>query len=156
MSEPIRILVPVDLSDASSGALDRGALLAGEEGELHILYVLPALSPMEPGVTWGTVTDRTRIEATTPHIKAMVADKPYDAVVHVVVGGHGNPAATITDFAQDLGADMIAIPSHGRTGLARMAIGSVAERVVRYANCPVLVVRRESPEEAVAPLVPAL
>jgi nucleotide-binding universal stress UspA family protein len=53
----------------------------------------------------------------------------------------GEPAEEIIDFATDVQADLIAMCTHGRTGLARWAYGSVAEKVVRHAHSPVLLVR---------------
>jgi nucleotide-binding universal stress UspA family protein len=58
----------------------------------------------------------------------------------------GRPASTIVEFARESGCDLIVIGSHGRTGAARLVMGSVAEHVVRTAPCPVLVVR--PPEKA--------
>ena len=54
----------------------------------------------------------------------------------------GEPAHGIADYAQEKKAELIVIPSHGRTGITRLLIGSVAERVVRLAHCPVLVLRK--------------
>ena len=54
----------------------------------------------------------------------------------------GDPGHGITDYAEEVGADVIVMPSHGRTGLRRLLIGSVAERVLRLAHCPVLVLRK--------------
>lgn len=53
----------------------------------------------------------------------------------------GDPGGEIAAFAEELGAELIVLPSHGRTGLRRLLIGSVAERVIRLAHCPVLVLR---------------
>ena len=53
----------------------------------------------------------------------------------------GDPGHEITEFAERVKADLIVMPSHGRTGLSRLLIGSVAERVIRLAHCPVLVLR---------------
>jgi nucleotide-binding universal stress UspA family protein len=53
----------------------------------------------------------------------------------------GKPEQTICDVAREVGADVIVVGSHGRTGLGRLLIGSVSEHVVRHAPCPVLVVR---------------
>jgi nucleotide-binding universal stress UspA family protein len=53
----------------------------------------------------------------------------------------GDPADTVTRRAQELGADLIAMTTHGRTGLGRLLLGSVAESVIRKAPCPVLLVR---------------
>jgi nucleotide-binding universal stress UspA family protein len=55
----------------------------------------------------------------------------------------GKPAETITEFAREHDCELIVIPSHGRTGMERFFLGSVAERVVRLAPCPVLVLRAE-------------
>ena len=62
-------------------------------------------------------------------------------MVAVLLGGMGNPAIELVDYAADARADLIVVTSHGRTGLARFALGSVAERVVRHASCGVLVLR---------------
>ena len=53
----------------------------------------------------------------------------------------GDPSTEIVDFAKDIAADLIVLPSHGRKGISRFLIGSVAERVVRLSPCPVLVIK---------------
>jgi nucleotide-binding universal stress UspA family protein len=53
----------------------------------------------------------------------------------------GDPGQRITAYAEEVGADVIVMPSHGRTGLKRLLLGSVAERVLRLAHCPVLVLK---------------
>ena len=53
--------------------------------------------------------------------------------------GIGEPGRTIAQFAEDIKAELIVLPSHSQTGIKRLLIGSVAERVIRYAHCPVLV-----------------
>jgi nucleotide-binding universal stress UspA family protein len=60
----------------------------------------------------------------------------------------GNPVHVITDTAKNDGYDLIVLGTHGRTGLSRALIGSVAERVVRHAPCPVLTVRLPQPKTA--------
>jgi nucleotide-binding universal stress UspA family protein len=95
---------------------------------------------IEPSVAWATIDDERRIEATERQLQDVLADGKYRGVqVKVLVG---DPGHSIADFAQDIGAELIILPSHGRTGLKRMLIGSVAERVVRLAHCPVLVLRK--------------
>ena len=135
------VLVPCDFSDMSLVALRTATRLVAEDGRIHALNVLPPLVPSEPGVLWGEVDDASRIEHASAALRETVeAEGVSGAGVHVEIGT-GNPAATIVRVAERLGADLIVLPSHGRTGLARVAIGSVAERVVRYAHCPVLVLR---------------
>jgi nucleotide-binding universal stress UspA family protein len=81
-----------------------------------------------------------RTEQATQAIRERLKDAKYgDLHVTVLIG---NPGHCIVSFAAEQGADLIVIPSHGRTGLARMLLGSVAERVVRLAHCPVLVLRK--------------
>jgi nucleotide-binding universal stress UspA family protein len=58
---------------------------------------------------------------------------------------HGSPFACIVSAARDRGVDLIVMGSHGRTGLPHILLGSVAERVVRLAPCPVLVTRPPAP-----------
>jgi nucleotide-binding universal stress UspA family protein len=66
-------------------------------------------------------------------------DKYASVTVHAVVGDAGRE---ITELAEREGADLIVIPSHGYGFLKHMLLGSVAERVVRLAHCPVLVLRK--------------
>ena len=54
----------------------------------------------------------------------------------------GTPGLEILDYAQEKKVELIVIPSHGHTGIGRFLLGSVAERVVRYSHCPVLVLRK--------------
>ena len=74
-------------------------------------------------------------------IEGTIVSEPKYRGVHTAVL-LGEPAHGITDYAQEKGAQLIVVPSHGRTGLTRLLIGSVAERVVRLAHCPVLVLRK--------------
>ncbi len=66
---------------------------------------------------------------------------PSEAVLRV-----GNPHVEIIEAAEELGIDLIILSTHGRTGLAHVFLGSTAERVVRHAGCPVLIVREHEHE----------
>lgn len=135
---PNRTVVPIDFSDLSYSALDRAIEIAGQ-GEVHVIHVLTELSTMEPGNLYGTVTDDERIHSTVEYLKKKLSDAKYASVkVHAVVGDAGRE---ITAFAEREGADLIVIPSHGYGFLKHLLLGSVAERVVRLAHCPVLVLR---------------
>ena len=73
----------------------------------------------------------------------------HDAQYEVLHGNH--PGKAIADFAESIGASLIVASTHGRTGLARLTLGSVAMEIVRHAPCPVVLSRpptllRESPE----------
>jgi nucleotide-binding universal stress UspA family protein len=135
---PKSVVVPIDFSDLSREALDRGIDIAGN-GAIHVIHVLTPAIAMEPGNLYGTITDETRVESTLKYFDDQFNDKKYaDITSHAVVG---DPGRAITELAQEVDADLIVIPSHGRGFFKHMVLGSVAERVVRLAHCPVLVLR---------------
>src|SRR5512137_1417912 len=130
MSGYRRICCPVDFSDSSHLALVEAARIARREGAaLTVLHV------EEPQVHY---IEGPFAPPPPPHGEGTV-----DAVL---LGAPVVPA--INGFARDTGVDLIVLASHGRTGLARLMLGSVTEAVVRTAPCPVLVMR--APEARVA------
>lgn len=134
------VLVPIDFSKEAHQALVDTLTFVKDPAKLHVLYVLRPLEPTEPGTVWQTVDDKTRID----HIKATFdkefPDEAYQQVKFAVKVG--NPGAEIIDYSEHNAIDLIVIPSRGRTGLSRFLLGSVAERVVRFSHCPVLVLRK--------------
>jgi nucleotide-binding universal stress UspA family protein len=121
-------------------AVDAALEVAESSSSVHVIHVLPELVVLEPSVAWATIDDEDRIQATEKRLRAVLENEKYQGMeVKVLVG---DPGHVIADYAQDVEADLIVLPSHGRTGLKRMLIGSVAERVVRLAHCPVLVIRK--------------
>jgi len=135
------VVVPVDFSDESFAAVDCARdSFVDTPAALHVVTVLPPLSPAEPGVIWNTIDDQSRKRHAELALKERLADPKFAGVpLHVAIG---DPGHEIAGLAQKLGADLIVLPSHGRTGLSRLLIGSVADRVVRLAHCPVLVLRK--------------
>jgi len=134
------VVVPVDFSDNSFIALDTALELVASPADLHAIHVLPVLEPAEPGVIWHTIDDDTRIHHAKQALQERLADAKYnDANIEVAIGDAGH---SIADFAEQVGAELIVVPSHGRTGLKRILVGSVAERVMRLAHCPVLVLKQ--------------
>jgi nucleotide-binding universal stress UspA family protein len=133
------VVVPVDFSEPSLAAVDTALQLVKDASHVHLIHVLPILSSVEPGVVWDTLSDDTRCQHAENTLRNQFAKPAYKSIhVKAVVGDAGQQ---IADLAQELKADLIVMPSHGRTGLKRLLIGSVAERVVRLAHCPVLVMR---------------
>jgi len=144
-----RILVPTDLSEPAEAAWTHARALAKAEGAaLVLLYVAePVLSHF--GVV-GLIPSVTQLEEehdTAARLKLQaLSDEAARAgltVSHRVEAG--KPWRKIVEVAGQEGTDLIVIGTHGRTGFAREAIGSTAERVVREAHCPVLVVRSGAP-----------
>lgn len=134
------VLSPIDFSDESIEALDTALSLTADPSHVHALHVLPDLDPAEPGVIWSTVDNATRAHHAQQALRERLSAAKYRGVnLHV---DFGDPGHEIAQTAEDLKADLIVLPSHGRTGIARVLIGSTAERVVRMAHCPVLVLRK--------------
>ena len=142
-----RVLVATDFSEASDAALTYGRTLAQTFGaSLHLLHVMenPFLrpTPADPHALKAatirhlddqlTIDDRTRLRAT-----------PFLAT-------SDNPAEEITRHAVTEDIDLIVMGTHGRGAVAQLLMGSVAERVVRTAPCPVLTIRHPEREFVVA------
>ncbi len=139
-----RILCPVDFSDASKAALETAADLAKRQGAaLTLLHAYPV-----PGYTVpdGSFVASSKMleelaEAASTHLEEWRKDAVALGVPGVqAVTAVGEPAAEIVAAAKERSADLVVLGTHGRTGLTHALMGSVAERVVRRARCPVLTV----------------
>jgi len=137
------ILVAFDFSETSVSALNYGRNLAHAfGGRLHVVNIADVIStsaaqfyPEGPGDPEAKATTLALSQLKT----VLAAENAADAKPAVRVAS--DPATSIVDFAKELHADLIVIGTHGRTGVSRFLMGSVAEHVVRTAPCPVLVVR---------------
>jgi nucleotide-binding universal stress UspA family protein len=136
----IPILVPVDFSDDSHLAVDVALALASSPQLVHVFHVCPSLILYEPAAVSLLSEHETREQYREAFRKSFSAPryKPLQLEVRF-----GDPGMQIIMHANHLAAKLIVIPSHGRTGLSRLLLGSVAERVLRYADCPVLVLRHQ-------------
>ncbi len=140
------VVVPFDFSDHALAALHKAVSIADKPQQVHVLHVLPYLIPAEPGVVWATIDDSSRIAHALENLTAAVPESKFGKVALDV--RIGDPGHVASERAEELGADLIVVGSHGRTGFTRLVLGSVAERVTRLAHCPVLVVKL--PPETVA------
>ena len=144
MNTPRNILVPVDFSECSKLAIDYAVALAARlDAKIHFINVLfypvnavPEVSiAMPPDVIDSLVagSQRSLDQLVEPHRgKANIGETRIRI---------GDPRDEILHTAEQLGADLIVMGTHGRRGLKRALLGSVAELVVRTASCPVLTVR---------------
>jgi nucleotide-binding universal stress UspA family protein len=137
-----RVLVPIDWSEESFKVQQLTLEFVEKPSNLYVLYVLPNLNAGEPGVIWDAIDDDTRKEYVKKQFFERFNSPEYQSINFSV--GVGEPASQIIDFAQENAIELIVIPSHGRTGLSRFFLGSVAEKVIRFAHCPVLVLRRDT------------
>lgn len=134
-----KIVVPVDFSGESKNALEAAVPFGGE---LHCVHVLFPLSRIAPNLTMDDVTDRDRKAETAKQLQELC--QPFNVTSAEVLVG--TPGLEVADYAKRIGADLIVIPSHGYHGVKRLVLGSVAERVIRHAECSVLVLRRSDAE----------
>lgn len=149
-----KILVPIDFSECSEKALQYAIPFARQfQASLTLLYVVQM--PYAAGEE-AAVIDMVRLQsqmgadgkqglAALITVNAPAAKIPMASIVR-----EGSPSQEIIQTAQERDIDLIIISTHGRTGLPHFFLGSTAERVVRHATCPVLVVR-EQEHEFVAP-----
>jgi nucleotide-binding universal stress UspA family protein len=137
------ILFPTDLSDAAAEAQLYACSLAEQYGaELHVLSVVQdvTLVSPDPNMPWvipGSSLDEVKASVTAALEK--IPDPAWSAgkkVVRTVVSGI--PFLEIIRYAKSNAIDLIVLGTHGRTGLAHVLLGSVAEKVIRTAPCPVL------------------
>lgn len=134
------VVVPVDFSDASIAAVDSALELVEAPEHIHAIHVLPALEVAEPGVIWKTIDNASRESHAKQALAEKLAGPKYRGIQFEVA--FGDPGTEIAEFARQIGADLIVTPTHGRSGLNRLLLGSVAERVLRFSPCPVLVLKR--------------
>jgi nucleotide-binding universal stress UspA family protein len=113
--------------------------LASAASLITVLHVAPPRIIFEPGSLHGPLGDDERKERLLAALHNRFADMKYRGLQFAV--RFGDPGHEIVNFADEAQAGLIVMPSHGRTGFAHILLGSVAERVVRLAPCPVLVLR---------------
>jgi nucleotide-binding universal stress UspA family protein len=135
------ILVPTDGSAGMTGVIDHAVSLAREhDATLHGLYVVDTASltdmPLEATMDGVTQSLHQEGEMALEEFERRSGDVPVDTGVV-----EGSPARDIVQAATDRGCDLVVMGTHGRSGVDRLLLGSVAERVVRSSPVPVLTVR---------------
>ena len=147
------IVVPLDGSTLAEQALPYvKELVKNRTAKVHLISVAPVTSAVAPvhmyppaiGLAEVEVDsqERERIEQELTHyLNGVALDLGQGSVTTRVEVRFGEAAEEIIAYAQDVHADLIAMCTHGRTGLARWAYGSVTEKVARHAHCPILLVR---------------
>ncbi|HWM24655.1 MAG TPA: universal stress protein [Chthoniobacterales bacterium] len=140
----MKILVPVDFSECSRHALSYALTFAppwnAEIILLHTINILPLIPPERYAAFDHTPSLGAIERAAKGQMRKLAGKTDFGGVPHRMDIQVGRPAEQICQYADDRGIDLIIASTHGHTGLAHVLIGSVAEHVVRYAHCPVLVV----------------
>ncbi|MCF8078067.1 MAG: universal stress protein [Desulfobacterales bacterium] len=135
------VVVPVDFSEDSFRAVRVAEEFVEKDADLHVIHVTQPWSEHEIGGSWGQETEEERLRSIEKAIQEKLQAMDHEDVriaIHM-----GSPPVEIIRYAEQVGAELIVMPSVGKTGLKHFALGSVAERVVRRAHCPVLVLRKE-------------
>ena len=138
-----KIVVPVDYSASSVPAIRTALELKEDGGIVYVLNVIPPLEPLSPLGIFGDKDVETNLcERAKDHLETWLASREIEGVTAAItIGSEGD---AIAEFAAEKSADLIVIPSHGHSGVKRVLLGSVAERVLRLAHCPTLVLRRDN------------
>ncbi len=144
-----RILVPLDGSGLSESVLSHVKTMATACGpaEVHLLYVVEPLSAMRESSfstqdkDYFAQSDRKAEAWGKDYLAKVVLNLETDSIKAKSIVLIGNPAQDILDYATTNAIDLIIMSTHGRSGLARWVFGSVAEKVIRTATCPVMIVR---------------
>lgn len=136
------IVAATDFSEASMSALETARTLALESGAvLHLVHVIEtheAVYPMLARQKEDETEARERLRAFLPAEWRRSVTLKTEILL-------GRPEEAISRFARQIGADMIVVGTHGRTGLTRILLGSTAEGLLRRAPCQVLVVKHTIP-----------
>lgn len=132
-----RVLVPFDFSDAAANAIDTALELVDHPSHLDVVYVRRHRSAGDPVELWVSNDEQAR------KAKRVLDERlqPYLVEGVQTYTRIGDPGREIAALSIDLATELIVIPSHGHQGIDRVLLGSVAERVIRLAACPVLVLR---------------
>jgi nucleotide-binding universal stress UspA family protein len=157
-----RILCPTDYSEFSQRAMRRAVELAGWFGaRVTAVHVIPIAPPGLMGTGYGgfvAVSEevlRAWRDDESRRLGSFVApfmDAGVPIATELIPGVEGNPWREIKTLAEDLPADLIVMGTHGRTGLHHVLLGSVAEKMLRVAPCPVLTVGAHERESGIGPL----
>jgi nucleotide-binding universal stress UspA family protein len=142
---PKNILVPSDLSEAAEHAFDYACELAKTLGaKVHLLNVIgvPVLGVPELGVAITSSVIDSLVAENQSALDKLAAKRAGRCEIGEVLLRTGDARDVINQTAKELDIDLIVMGTHGRRGVSRALLGSVAETVVRSAPCPVLTVRR--------------
>ena len=136
------ILVPLDFADKSSRILSTALQVLAADGKVTMLHVVEWLPAVTEG-TFGIYAHRKDLETYKRQAMAKLRESerahPNDELESLVL--EGKPATTILETIDERKPDLVVMGTHGRSRLDHLLIGSVAERVLRKAQCPILTVR---------------
>jgi len=157
-----KVVVPLDGSELAEGVLPHVVeMIRGRESRVYLLSASPLVKGVSPAGVDVQLASATRPEEFQGVMRELieylwtVAKRLEPTTADVWIGVRfGRPVDEILAFADQVGADLIAMSTHGRSGIGRWVFGSVADRLLRGATCPVLLVRAKSRGTVTAPPPP--
>ncbi|MAD80208.1 MAG: universal stress protein UspA [Planctomycetaceae bacterium] len=138
------VVVPVDFAEESVNAISTALEFVERPSDIHAIHVMIPPNSMAPAALWKEALDEPHEKKTRRYFDEFLPKHGFAGLTVAVLDG--DPGLRICDYAKEKAADLIVISSHGYHGVKRMLLGSTAERVVRHAECPVLVLRRSKAE----------
>jgi nucleotide-binding universal stress UspA family protein len=148
---PTKILVPIDFSPSSHAALDAATELAEKfHAEVFLLTVIPEFPnvSLPDSITEATVIEKAKKEASERFAVSQSALGAKGVIVKSSVEVSNDVAGAILDAIEREQANLVVITTHGLSGWYPQVFGSIAEKVVKLANCPTLLLRTPKPESS--------
>jgi nucleotide-binding universal stress UspA family protein len=147
------VLWPTDGSEPSLTALEMALAICKHNGaKLYAVQVIPAVPIITPGIAGTSVStygfdvvryEQELVKSTKEQMEQLISEKIHGDVDTTIRVLNGDPAQMINSFAEENAVDVIVMATQGHTGLAHLLLGSVAEKTIRHATCPVLIVPTE-------------
>ena len=138
------VLVPTDISERSLHAFDVAGQLVSDRRLIRAVHVLPIIDSIAPEAAWVTFDESSQLEQAKKLAAEFLEQHQYGDLSFEIL--FGNAGQEIANYAKEIEAGLIVIPSHGRGMLHRLLLGSTTDKVVRLAHCPVLVLKDEKKE----------
>ena len=136
------LLVPIDFSESAQEALEYAVLLAKRlNARVRLVHAMTAAAYPLDFALFGVTEEQALRKKVHEHLEELVSVVKADGIVAESVCETGAPAEVILKHAKEEGAGAIVMGTHGRRGLSHLALGSVAEYVVRHAACPIFTVK---------------
>jgi len=154
MTKVERVLCPTDFSEGSLQALSAARDIARKFGSeialIHVLSIMPVLAADPTFVFENAEYERLLNEDAQKRLNDIVDELQREGITSRAFLGHGDAAGEIVRISEQYKVNLIVIATFGKTGWRRLAFGSVTEKVVRLASCPVLTIRGVEPKVAAA------
>ena len=138
------VVVSTDFSEASMEAVHAAQSMVRDVKNLHVIHVIELTPDLDPNVFGSEDRHEKRKHETRDKLRQTLNENGLsDARAEIIDDlGQRGPGATIAEYADKQNADLVVVSTHGYSGLKRLAMGSVAEQVVRHTERPVLLLHR--------------